>query len=165
MCLPGNHQPPSSTPPHPSNSPSSPADTWQLGLNRGRCSYADLFSIRVGQGGSFVVFTVLNHSISGSLVELFHQLPKWLFYTSPQTSGASLLFIFSWWPCFLYIKNESNQEKTLRVSSHLYPVCMHFLFAMIITSSLALGPVHFLSGPVHCLGIHPVLLPAGELSH
>lgn len=162
MCLPGNHQPPS---PLPSSSPSSPADTWQLGLNRGRRSYADLFSVRVGQGGPFVVFTVLNHSINRSLVELSHQLSKWLFYTFPQTSGASFLFIFSWWPCFLYIKNESNQEKTLHVSSHLYPDCMHFLFAMIITSSLALGPVHFLSGPLHCLRIHPILLPASELSH
>ena len=45
-------------------------------VNQGRHSYADLFSICVGQGGSFVLFTVLNRSIKGSLVELLRQLPK-----------------------------------------------------------------------------------------
>ena len=162
MCLPGNHQPPSSSPTHPVLLPVQliPGSWAWIKEDIPMLTCSPLVLAKEGP-----------LCCSQSLIVVSRD-PWWNysascpndFYTSPQTSGASFLFIFSWWPCFLCIKNESNQAKTLHVSSLLYPDCMHFLFAMITTSSLALGCVHFLSGPLHCLRIPPIL-PAGELFH
>lgn len=92
--------------------------------------------------------------------------PKWLtaLHFSPQTSSTSfLLFIFSWWPCFLYIKNESKQKKTLHVSLHL---CPYSAFPIVLWLSPPLLPLvltWFSSRALHGFSAHPILLPTCEL--
>lgn len=67
----------------------------------------------------------------------------------------------SWWPCFLYIKNESKRKKTLHVSLHLCPFSA-FPIVLWLSPLLPLVLPLFSSRALHGFSAHPSLLPARQ---
>lgn len=83
-------------------------------------------------------------------------------FIPPQASSTSfLLFVFSWWPCFLCSKMKAIRRKTLHVSSHLRP---YSAFPIVLWLLPLLLPF-LLSRTLHCFSLHPIRLPASALKH